>query len=65
MRGQWPEFLKKEGRRTFPEKRGCILLCKNPIKKDVRRLLYRQGARMHDSRRFNYRWVVRGSQVSL
>jgi hypothetical protein len=33
QRGQWPEFLKKEGRRTFPEKRSCIFLCKNPIKR--------------------------------
>jgi hypothetical protein len=46
QRGQWPEFLKKEGRRTFPEKRSCILLCKNPIKEDVRTLLYRKGAKM-------------------
>jgi hypothetical protein len=43
QRGQWPEFLKREGRRTFPEKRSCIFPCKNPVKKEVRRLLYRQG----------------------
>jgi hypothetical protein len=29
--------LKKEGRRTFPKKKSCIFLCKNPIKKEVRR----------------------------
>jgi hypothetical protein len=38
FRGQWPEFLKREGRRTFPEKRSCIFLCKNLIKKEVHRL---------------------------
>jgi hypothetical protein len=48
------EFLKKEGRRTFPEKRSCILLCKNPIKEDVRMLLYRQGAKMPDFCRLHH-----------
>jgi hypothetical protein len=42
---RWPEFLKKEGRRTFPERRSCIFLCKNPIKEDFHRLLYTQGAK--------------------
>jgi hypothetical protein len=32
--GQWPEFLKKEGRRTFLERRSCVFLCKNPILED-------------------------------
>jgi hypothetical protein len=48
QRGQWPEFLKKEGRRTFPERRNCIFLCKNPIKEDFRRMHYTQGATMPD-----------------
>jgi hypothetical protein len=46
--GQWLEFLKREGRRTFPEKRNGIFLCKNLIKKEVRRLLYRQDARRRE-----------------
>jgi hypothetical protein len=37
-RGQWPEFLKREGRRTFPEKRSCIFPSKNPVKEEVHRL---------------------------
>jgi hypothetical protein len=63
--GQWPEFLKKEERRTFLEKISCIFLWKNPIKREVHRLLYRQGARMPDSHRLHHSWVARGSQVSL
>jgi hypothetical protein len=51
---QWPEFLKKEGRRTFPERRSCIFLCKNPIKEDFCRLHYTQGAEMPDFCTFLY-----------
>jgi hypothetical protein len=64
-RGQWPKFLKREGRRTSPEKRSCFFLCKNLIKREVRRFLYRQGARMTHSRRLHYSQGARCSQVSL
>ena len=61
----WPQFLKREGRKTFPETRSCIFLCKNLIKRDVRRLLYRQGARMTNSRRLHYSQGANSSQVAL
>jgi hypothetical protein len=63
--GQWLEFLKREGRRTFPEKRNGIFLCKNLIKKEVRRLLYRQGARMTNSHRLLYSQGANSLQVAI
>jgi hypothetical protein len=55
QRDRWPKFLKKKGRRTFPERRSCIFLCKNPIKEDFRRMLYMQCAEIPDFHTFLYR----------
>jgi hypothetical protein len=54
--------LKKEGRRTFPERRSCIFLCKNPITEEIlgfRRLHYSQGEEIPSFRRLYSHYIAR------